>query len=105
MKILIQRLDFSGSAGSGGGGSCPPCPPVAKALRLVVNHGLALRLKPSGPLIKEFFHVLSCHNRHLKKCLVDYGSTEYAEWVLAHPGQAVLTVVSNRFILLVLEVL
>lgn len=29
---------------------------------------------------------------------MDYGITEYSEWVLAHPGQAVLTVVSIRLI-------
>lgn len=33
--------------------------------------------------------------RHLRKCLMEYGTTEYSEWVLAHPGQAVLTVVSK----------
>lgn len=38
---------------------------------------------------------LFTHNRHLKKCLVDYGTRVYADWVLAHPGQAVLTVVSS----------
>ncbi|PFX28824.1 Dynein heavy chain 1, axonemal [Stylophora pistillata] len=39
---------------------------------------------------------------HLRKCLVDYGTREYSEWVLAHPGQAILTVsqiVFNRDVL------
>ncbi|KAJ7369814.1 hypothetical protein OS493_036331 [Desmophyllum pertusum] len=39
---------------------------------------------------------------HLKKCLLDYGTRDYSEWVLAHPGQAVLTVsqiVYNRNVL------
>ena len=27
---------------------------------------------------------------------MEYGTTEYSEWVLAHPGQAVLTVVSKK---------
>ena len=40
--------------------------------------------------------VFCLHDRHLKKCLVDYGTREYSAWVLAHPGQAILTVVSDK---------
>ena len=40
------------------------------------------------------------HFRHLKKCLTDYGTADYCEWVLKHPGQAVLTVVSSSICVL-----
>ena len=45
---------------------------------------------------RTYHFCFSTYNRHLKKCLLDYGTRDYSEWVLAHPGQAVLTVVSNK---------
>ena len=37
--------------------------------------------------------LLFLFQRHLKKALTDLTSRDYTEWVLCHPGQAVLTVV------------
>ena len=52
-------------------------------------------LRVSFCLAVEFFFLCFFLLRHLRKCLMEYGTTEYSEWVLAHPGQAVLTVVSK----------